>query len=320
MSTFAWIRILKVTLTSTAENGGKVKQLVFGDNEQNSGMPDLSISVEGNKYMSTLKDYCTVKIANLTYAEIVRIIMGKFYGVKIECGYRSANTFTIFDGGVMYISNLRESVETNTVTILCASHIVARYGQTRLNLSFNSGINLYAAINFICKVGGVNNPNLSTQFKKQFHEGILNCKDQSAAEVIAGMTDKNGSYITSSDCIGNSFMTMFDASKSNARVITLNEDNIMLTNGFPRMTTEGLTFSTMPTFQYQCGDVVVINNELIQIDVQSQTDASKNLGGLLDKYGAYMIFEMHYSLQNRGNNFFVQISAKTRSKISSLLS
>ena len=317
MAVKAWMRVLRVTLTTKSPGqNGKNKQLVIEEDANGVG---LAMSISGNKYMSTLKDNCTVKISNLTYVEIVRIITGQFYNVKIECGYKSSSVQTIFEGGVMYISNLRESVDTNTVTILCASHLVATYGQRRINLSFNSGINLYSAINFVCKVGGVPNPNISTQFKKQFLQEISNAHNQTAAEWIAGQTNKNGSYISSSDCIGNSFMTMFDASKSNARVIKLNSDTLLLTNGFPRMTADGLVFSVMPTFAFQCGDTIVMDNSLIQISVTSQNEATKNLGGLLDENGQYMIYEIHYELENRGQNFYLEISAKTRSKISAYL-
>ena len=317
MAVKAWMRVLRISLTTKSPGqNGKNKQLVFEENENGVG---LAISVNGNKFMSTLKDNCTVKISNLTYTEIVQIITGQFYNIKIECGYKSSGVQTIFEGGVMYISNLRESVDTNTVTILCASHLVASYGQRRINLSFNSGINMYSAINFVCKVGGVPNPNISTQFKKQFLEGIENAHNQTAAEWVNDQTTKNGSYISSSDCIGNSFMTLFDANKSNARVIKLNKDTLLLTNGFPRMTADGLVFSVMPTFAFQCGDTIVMDNSLIQINVTSQSEATKNLGGLLDKNGQYMIYEMHYQLENRGQNFFIEIYAKTRSRISAYL-
>lgn len=317
MAVKAWMRILRITLTTKSPGqNGKNKQLVFEENESGVG---LAISVNGNKFMSTLKDNCTVKISNLTYVEIVQIITGQFYNIKIECGYKSSGVQTIFEGGVMYISNLRESVDTNTVTILCASHLVATYGQRRINLSFNSGINMYSAINFVCKAGGVPNPNISTQFKKQFLEGIENAYNQTAAEWVNDQTTKNGSYISSSDCIGNSFMTLFDANKSNARVIKLNKDTLLLTNGFPRMTADGLVFSVMPTFAFQCGDTIVMDNSLIQINVTSQSEATKNLGGLLDENGQYMIYEMHYQLENRGQNFFLEIYAKTRSRISAYL-
>lgn len=317
MAVKAWIRVLRVTLTTKAPTEtGKNKQLVFEDDPNGIG---LSINISGNKYMSTLKDNCNVKISNLTYDKIIQIISGQYFNVKIECGYKSSTVHTIFDGGVMYISNLRESIDTNTVTILCASHLVSTFGQRRINLSLNSGINLYSAINFVCKVGGVPNPNISTQFKKKFLEDIENAVDQTAAEYVFNKTTENGSYISSSDCVGNSFMTVYDASKSNARVIKINNDTLLLTNGYPRMTLEGLVFSVMPTFAFQCGDTIVLDNALIQINVNSQSDATKNLGGLLDKNNQYIIYEMHYELQNRGHSFYIEIYAKTRSKVSAWL-
>lgn len=313
MAIKAWLRVLRVTLSTL--DSGKARAMTFGDNASGN---NLDISVSGTKYMSTLKDSCTVRISNLSYVQIIQIIQGQFFNVKIEAGYKSSSVQTIFDGGVMYISNLRESLDTNTVTILCASHIIAKYGQRRINLSFNSGINLYSAINFVCKVGGIANPTLSSQFKKEFLDSIENVND-SAAAWIENLTQKKGSYISNSDCVGNSFMTMFNAAKSNARVIKLNTDNVLLTNGFPQMTAEGLVFSLLPTFAYQCGDTIIMDNSIIQINVRSQSEATKNLGALLDENGQYMIYEIHYELQNRGSNFYFEISAKTRSKISAYL-
>ena len=179
MAIKAWLRVLRITLTmSSAADNGKLKQIVIGANEERgitkSGISingasysyqsaDLAISVSGDKYMSPIKDNVTIKISNLTYAQIVQIIAGQYYNLKVECGYRSGATYTIFDGGVMYISNLRESVETNTVTILGASKLIAKWGQKRLNLSFNSGVNMYSAIKFICRVGGIPNYTISTK-------------------------------------------------------------------------------------------------------------------------------------------------------------
>lgn len=335
MAIKAWMRVLRVTLTmSSAADNGKLKQIIIGANEENGvtreGMSingttynyqssDLTISVSGDKYMSPLKDNVTIKISNLTYAQIVQIIAGQYYNLKVECGYRTGTVFTIFDGGVMYISNLREAVETNTVTILGASKLVAKWGQKRLNLSFNSGVNMYSAIKFICRVGGIPNYTISTQYKKKMLAEILNVEDENAASALDKMTDESGSMITNSDCVGESFFMTFDAAKSNCRIIKLREDNIVLTGGFPKMTSQGITLSMMPTFQFQCGDTICIDNALIQIDVQSQSDATKNFGALLDENGQYMIFEQHFELQNRGNNFYVELDCKTRSKIANLI-
>ena len=335
MAIKAWMRVLRVTLTmsSVAENG-KVKQIVFGANEETgmtrTGMSingttytyqssDLAISVSGDKYMSPLKDNVTIKISNLTYAQIVQIIAGQYYNIKIECGYRSTSVYTIFDGAVMYISNLRESVETNTVTILGASSLIAKYGQRRISLSFNSGVNMYSAIKFICRAGGIPNYTISTQYKKKMLNEIMNVENENAASAIDKLADSSGSMITNSDCIGDSCFMTFDAAKSNCRIIKLNEDNIILTNGFPKMTSQGLSLSIMPTFQFQCGDTICLDNALIQLDVQSQSDATKNLGALLDENGQYMIFQQHFELQNRGNSFYVSIDAKTRSKVSAYI-
>ena len=112
----AWMRILEVTLTSRKMK----RQMVFGSNWRN-GKDDLNIDIVGNKYMSALKDSCTIKLSNLTYSELIQIISGEFYDVTVKCGYRDANVQTIFDGGVLYISISLDDKKTNTVVILCAS-------------------------------------------------------------------------------------------------------------------------------------------------------------------------------------------------------
>ena len=152
----AWMRVLRVTLTSRKLK----KQMVFGNSQFTTGF-DLAIDVSGYKYLSSLKDNCTVKLTNLTYNEVMQIIVGEFYDVKIEAGYRDSSVQTIFDGGVLYISNAREDATTNTVIILCASKLVARYSQSRINLTLNSGINMYSAIKFGLKRAGISEVTIS---------------------------------------------------------------------------------------------------------------------------------------------------------------
>ena len=119
----SWMRVLEVRLRSKYGR----QELIFGD-KWKKGKVDLNIQVSGHKYMSSLKDSCIVKISNLTYNEIVQIIDGEFYDVEIIAGYRNGNQTTFFKGGVLYISNSLDDTKTNTVYILCASELVAKYG------------------------------------------------------------------------------------------------------------------------------------------------------------------------------------------------
>lgn len=308
----AWMRILTVTFTSSKLK----KKLVFGENYLNN-RPDLNIDIVGYKYMSSLKDSCTIRISNLTYNEIVQLIQGEFYSVEVKAGYQSSGTQTIFKGGVLYISNSLGDRKTNTAIILCASDLVAKYGQSRLNLTLNSGINIYSALNFICKRAGIPNTNISTQFKKQFIQDVVNVND-TAASWIDKFATQNNNIIVNSDNLTEGVVMMYDANKSNARVIKLNSDNINLTGGYPQLSKDGLNLSIMPTFSFMCGDVIEVDNSIIDISATSNDVSQLSKGYYLDKDGLYTIFEMNYHLQNRGPQFSVNLTCKSRSLISNI--
>lgn len=304
----AWMRNLKVTLTSRKLK----KQIVFGGNEDG---PNLNIDVRGHKYMSTLKDECTIRISNLTYSEIVRIIDGQFYDVTVEAGYRSSGSNVFFDGGVIYISNSLDDERTNTVIILCGSKLVAKYGQARINLTLNSGINMYSAIKYICKVNGISTANISQQLKKSFLNEPSTVSN-SASSWINSFCQENSEYIVNSDSSTGSTLSIFDCTKSNARVIDLTSRLSNLVGGYPQLTNDGLSFSIMPTFNFMCGDVVKMDNSIISLPTNSRKEVEQNYGYFLDKDGLYMIYEMDYSFQNRGADFSINILAKKRSLIS----
>lgn len=314
----AWMRELVVTFTSSTLK----KAITFGENYKNkdkSKRQDLEISCDIYTYMSALKDSATIKISNLTYAEIVTLITGKYYTIEIKAGYRNGNVMTVFKGGVLYISNQLNSRKTNTVIILSASELVAKYSQSRLNLSLNSGINLYSAINFVCRRAGITNSNVSTQFKKKFIQEIMNVS-QTSGSWLEALTSANESYVISTDSSLSSIFTIYDAAKSNYRVITLKDDTIDLQGGYPRLNSNGLTLTVMPTFAFQCGDVIKIDNSIINLGVSSTSAAEKMPAMYLDKDGCYMITELHYELENRGSSFGLEITAKSRSLVSGLTS
>lgn len=312
----AWIRRLSVSLTSR-----KLKRkMTFGEN-QLENRDDFSIDVVGNKYMSTLKDSCTIKISNLTPIEVISIISGEYYDVEVKCGYKTSAVNTIFKGGVLYISNALGDVEsgkTNTIVILCGSELVARYGQSRLNLSLNSGINMYSAINFVCKRAGIIDTNISTQFKKKFLQDIETI-NETAASWIDKLASNNPSYITNSDSINGAAVSLFDVNKSNSRVIKLTDKTINLSGGFPQLNKDGLQLSVMPTFNFMCGDIIEIDNSIIDISTSYASEISSNKGYYLDKDGHYMIYQMSYHLQNRGSDFSLDMLCKTQSLISNII-
>ena len=297
----AWMRLLSVTLTSKKYK----KSMTFTQD-------NLAISVNGYKYMSTLKDSCTIQISNLTYSEIVQIIDGEFYDVEVKCGYQSMSPFTIFKGGVLYVSNELGDRRTNVVTILCASDIVAKYGQRRLNLTLNSGINLWSATKYVCRRAGFRDTELSLRLKGQIMQNPTNVYDTAAAWVQK-LTQENGTLLTNSEGQNGAVLSLFDANDKDLRVIELTQNNISLTEGYPRLTSEGIMITVMPSFNFKCGDIIKLDNSLINIPVQSASEANKNLGFKLDPTGQYFIYQVQYTLQNRGQAVGLKLVAKSRS-------
>lgn len=308
----AWMRILTVTLTSS-----KLKRaLTFGDSKRSNNV-ELNINVNISKYMSSLKDTCEIKIDNLTYSEIVQMISGEYYDVEVKCGYRAGNVSSVFKGGVLYISNDLGNLKTNTVTILCASLMVARFSQRRLSLSLNSGINTYSAMNFICRNAGIANSNVSEQFKNKILNDITTVSD-TAASWFANFATQNPSTILNVDDISGASLSIYDINESKGRVIKLSTDKVLLTNGYPRLNAQGLTLSTTPTFPFVCGDTILIDNAFLNMSVTSDKDANKNYGFYLDRDGLYVIFELSYELTNRSNEFSLTMQCKSRSLIANI--
>lgn len=309
----AWMRVLTVTFTSQTLK----KQLVFGENYLKNE-DDLSIDVDCYKYMSSLKDACTIKIDNMTYSDLIQLIQGQYYTVEVKAGYQHGNVMTIFKGRVLYVSNALNDNKTHTAIILCASDVVAKFGQRRLTLSLNSGINLYSAIKFVCKRAGIKNSNVSESFRTKFLNDIMNVND-TPGSWIDKICSNYSSTASNSDALTGSTVSVFDAARNN-RVINLNSQTIDLTGGFPRLNSSGLSLTIMPTFAFACGDVIKIDQSLLDLSVTSSSEANKLPGMYLDKDGCYVIIEQHYRLQNRGSQFSLDITGRARSMLTRVAS
>lgn len=310
----SWMRVLEVRLRSKYGR----QELIFGD-QWKKGKVDLNIQVTGHKYMSSLKDSCTIKISNLTYNEIVQIVDGKFYDVEVIAGYRNGNQTTFFKGGVLYISNSLDDTKTNTVYILCASELVAKYGQSRINLTLNSGINLYSAISYLLRLSGVKDSNISQEFKRKMliDSTVI---ENTSAEWLNKLVESHQTYIVNSDSSTGGSVTLFDISKSYSRLIYLKKENIALIGGYPQLTNDGLRMTVLPQISFKCGDTIKIDNSLISVPTKSQTEVEQNYGYYLDKDGLYTIYEIDFNLTNRNSDFSVNILARSKNLMSNITS
>lgn len=307
----AWIRRLSITLTSKLCK----KKMTFGE-EHLKGKNDLYITVNGKKYMSILKDECVVRISNLSYSEIIQIIEGKYYDIQIQCGYKSQDTLnTIFDGGVLFISNERTNLTSNTVILLCASKLVASYGQQRINLTFQSGVNLYSAITYMNKIARLPNASVSKRLKaKAFLDSTsVNGTLSNSYEKLLG-----DDSIVNTDNSLQSVLSIYDSSKP-TRIISLSNNNITFINGYPKLTNEGVTFTILPTMNFMCGDIVKIDNSIIDVSANNQDEAMKNYGRLLDANGLYRIYQISFSLSNRGEEFYLRLLCRSNEQLKAIL-
>ena len=304
MKNFSWLRQMEVSLSSTLSG----KKLIFGVADDY-----LGIDIQVYKYMGVLKDNAVIKIMNLTYGEIVRIIQEQYYIVEVKCGYKQgkgAGQRTIFKGQVIHISNDLNDNKTSIVYLLCASDLVARFSQRRINLSLNSGINLYSAVRFICKYSGIPETNVDKGLKQRFLTEILSVND-TPANWVQKVIDSTPSLIGNSDSTANAILGLYDSPSTNRSMIILDDNEINLSGGFPRLTSEGLKLTIMPTRNFICGDIIKIDNSIINISASSTQEANSNYGYYLDQDGCYVIYEAVYSLQNRGTNFMVELNCKS---------
>lgn len=297
-----WMRKLKITL------GNGRQQFAIGDSDTNV---DLTIDTTVTKIMSPTADSALIKISNLTYKQVIQIITGEFYDVKIECGYRNTGTNLIFKGGVMYIGNELNSDRTNTISILCGSELVAKYGRTRLNLSFTSGINLFSALRFVCRLAGIPNTCISESFKTAT-VGVINSVSETPAMWIEKLMKYNKNYVANADSSLGATLSLFEASKSGRKIQIANE---LLSGGYPKLTSDGVSLSIFPTINIQPGDTILLDNSIIDI---SNDNLEEQMGYYLDMSGEYVVYEVKYTLQNRGSNFSLHLSAKSRSSLSNI--
>lgn len=299
----AWIRQLKVTLTSDLLK----KSISFGD-EDNS----ININVSGTKYISFNKDSFKVEISNLTYYEIVQLIQGKYFTIKIEAGYKNLGINTIYEGSVLYISNRFDEYSTHTAIILCTSKLIAQYGQNKINISMSSGINMYAALTYICKSAGIKNPNISEQFRKEVLQTAMS-SNENVVGLIDMLTSDNSNNLCNSDATGMSIVSLWKSNQSLRGVIKLTNNSILAIQGYPRLTNSGLDLTVLPSFSFVVGDVVSIDNSILDVSAESNNEVYENYTNFIDDNGEYIIYRIDYNLQNRGNNFQLTLHLKAKS-------
>ena len=186
-----WMRVLKVELISKQFS----KALVFGED----GKDNLRMTITGTKYPAANKDKGVVKIYNLTYATMFKIMHGEYYKIRIYSGYRGGNIVKIFDGSVAYISNAIHSAHDWECYINFASDVVANYSQKRINFNLNSSINYWTALDQLCRAAGINDANIDEELKNYTLKEMYAGYKSFSTVLDANTFNTSGEYMLNTD-------------------------------------------------------------------------------------------------------------------------
>lgn len=314
-----WMRLLRIEFTSIQAR----ETIVIGDNQQerqrryhhgivaSSINDNLSIKVTGTKYPAINKDKGTITIINLDYETILRIKLGEYYNVKIYCGYKSWNKepFLIYSGEVSYMSTKIYSHHETETYITFASRIVAKYSQKRMNLALNSGLNVYAMMNYVLNANGATKSHLDPELKKKAITEYKMLNGQLTTILDSYTLTNTGDYSIAVD--GTEGTVIDVTSIKGKRFIKVDPHAIPIGSGNPTVTSEGLQIILLPICNLKVGDILVIDPTIINIAIQNAESVISTFNAnYMDSNGCYMIRELTFNLENRGSNFGYQIKAR----------
>lgn len=299
-----WERVLVIKFKSVLNK----KIMVFGNETDNR---NLVIEIDGHKYLSSLKDEFVIDIYNLTYAEITKILVYKYDEVEIYAGYKSSGINRIFSGKVLHISNEKESRETNITHIICVSKLLGLYN-SRLNLTLNSGINMYSALNYLLKQANVKDSNVSDEFKRKFITDVMSVNG-TVSSVLDMFSTNSSSYAVQVDSSEGSIVSIWDMKNTETRVIEIKPERGLLINGYPTLTTDGVKCQCLPIFNFMPGDTLLIDNRLIDMSISTVKEAtSTQLGVYLDDNNKYLLYQIDYKLSNAEGQFSLTLLSKSK--------
>lgn len=313
MSLVAFKRVLEIKLYSSKFN----KYIYFGTNYKRN-IDDLNINVAGTKYLSSVKDTFTISISNLTFEQALNIIEGEYKEVSIKVGYERGNVDEIFKGYVVYISNKFENANTNNIIILCGNKMLAQYGQKKLNLNLKKGYNMYGAINFILRRSGITNSRIDPSLNNRIIDSDLSIDNETIGSFIDSFSTSNNFYSSGDSSSSKEICTLINPLTTDNREIKLNSNKVVLVNGYPTLTSDGISFSTLPTFNYKPLDVICIDNSILDISILNYSSEEIKKFNHIDPNGKYLIYQLDYSLNNRKGDFYVGIKGKSKNIYSKL--
>jgi len=296
-----WIRNIKVVLRSQI-NG---EEIIF-----KNGNPELNISITGSKNLALNKDKGTVTITNMPYDLLILLVAGKFYDIEIYAGYgKDIEPERYFKGEVSYISQKINTRKDTDTYITYASSYVAKFSQSRINLSLNSGINIYAAIKYLSDQSGMDKIKISPSLRYYFTKEVENLNGQVGNLVEQLAAQSNQDFYLSTDASDDDFY--IDCTTiADKRKIAIDPNMIILTKGNPTISSAGLKASLLPMINFKPGDIIIFPNELLDASIQNAEDVTSTFNAnFFSPTGQYMIRTINYHFQNRGQTFELAITA-----------
>ena len=91
---------------------------------------------------------------------------------------------------------------------------------------------------------------------------------------------------------------------------------MILSNGYPSITKDGIDFTVLPFFNFMPGDELILDDtSLINVSVDSLSSYSSNPEPehYVDAEGKYFIKQLSYTLQNRGSDFSCKLHCYAKS-------
>lgn len=361
MSKIVWRRVLRVTLFNDTNNA-----IVFGNcddvsethsvngNVKRVRSNGLKVEVSGTKYLSSMKDEFLVSIYNLDYATLVKIVgngsdVPGYNYIRIECGYKTINNghpIKIFEGGILYASNDRSDFKQNKALLVCTSKLIAKNARSRLNLTLKSGLNLYVVYKYLCDKAGIQNAYITEDIKNMtlkedmplngdilslFDNTVNSTNGLNANNILAVSTD------STSDANGTeSTFNVLSLFKTPKRAITIRASDGLLINNYATITSEGINFTALCTINLSPGDLIRMDNSLINVSFSNKSDALKATSTLIKidenreadvdgtvyntLFGYYYVWEVKYNLDNTYGEFSQTVICKSRSLLSGIQS
>lgn len=309
----AWRRVLKVALM-TPPNEGVTKTLTLGDDVDN-----LAIIIKGTKFLSPMKDEFDITIKNIPMSSDVvsinEIKQTSFRYITIEAGYQEAS-MQLFYGYIVYISSKREdNGKTVSMHIVCSGSYTYN-NRSSQSLLVKAGTDYKTALTFAARLSGINPAYVqlseSLKYMRLKKDTVF---DGTLMSMLIEIMNQNRNVFCHCDRTSGSVFQIWDGSIFKPRVIKINEENIILVNGFPTLEDQGIVFTCLPFFNFMPGDDVIIDNESFinrSIESLSAYTQTPMPDKFVDANGEYIIKELRYSLENRGNSFFVTIKCYAR--------